>query len=273
MSHWHWASGSALAGAYTSPKRSEQICCSVAMGTAAFAGTPGEAVTASTVTAAVAATEKRRMCMERLPPPFDPEGFGRYSRPRGVGRIPLLAARGASARWSRCEGRRRRASRPGENRCPHPAGIGPRRGSDCRWSVLEWTHDRRSRERRHPRRGARAARDRRSIGGPGRGRAAAGRGRVGGDALGRLASPTRRTCGSAPTATPASRSPGRARRWWRSSRWPSSPPPSGCPPTPDAATSARRSSCATASRGSGPGSRAGTWRRGRRVASQGPRSP
>ena len=46
------------------------------------------------------------------------------------------------------------------------------------------------------------------------------------------------------TATPGCRWRVRVRRWWRSSRSPSSPPRSGCPPMPGSGTSATPSSCA-----------------------------
>src|SRR5215218_4751142 len=58
MSHWHCASGSELAGAYTPPKICEQICCSVEIGTAADAA--GAAVSARAVAAARAATDQRK---------------------------------------------------------------------------------------------------------------------------------------------------------------------------------------------------------------------
>jgi hypothetical protein len=64
MSHWHWASGSVLGAANTPPYRFEQICCSVAMGTAFAAwlvADAGVANTAATASAADAAANRRRI--------------------------------------------------------------------------------------------------------------------------------------------------------------------------------------------------------------------
>ena len=70
------------------------------------------------------------------------------------------------------------------------------------------------------------------------------------------------------SGTPRSRSPAPARRWSRSSVWPSSRPRSGCPPRPARPTSARPSSCGTGSRNTWARVRSGelpAWR-ARRIA-------
>ncbi len=71
---------------------------------------------------------------------------------------------------------------------------------------------------------------------PGRSQPPAGRGGLGGDALDRLD----RRGGDAGRVRRPGHAAGRCRvpRWWRSSRSPSSPPPSACPPTRGSRTSA-----------------------------------
>ena len=61
MFHWHGASGSLLGGAYTPPKMSAQIACSVGMGTAATVFP----VAAAGAAAAVAATSAAVMVRAR----------------------------------------------------------------------------------------------------------------------------------------------------------------------------------------------------------------
>ena len=76
---------------------------------------------------------------------------------------------------------------------------------------------------------------------------------VGGDALDRLDPRTRRRSGEGRYGDTGMPVAGEGARWWRSSRSPSSPPRSGCPPMPGSGTSATPSSSPTGCRGCGGG--------------------